>query len=216
MLNRFNPYTKKRSSSPIINRRSIETPSTESLEATLPPSLKKYITGTKTVTSTTKIVKEQKVLSTGSLENIVEPSDKKYETGVRSAPAGTKIVSDNIINDFHQEILQYSARYVKKHIDWWSEEENSITLANTLLDYGTEGPDENNFEVIVNGIHSPAIYTIKQDGNNIVVNFTERLFSFDGLQKENVIIIGKLLDIALITQQNDIVITDEDGEPLIL
>ena len=78
--------------------------------------------------------------------------------------------------------------------------------------------DPENFEIIINGIHSPGIYNVEQIGNDVVVTFKERLFSYDGLQKENVIIIGKLLDIALLTEQlsNTIVITDENDERTLL
>jgi hypothetical protein len=170
--------------------------STSSLENILPPSAQKYITGTKTLSIGNKIVNIQKEISTGSLETITPPSETKYLASTKSSPIEKTIISTkNIIDDFHQEILEYSARYIKRHISFWDADKNTITVANVLLDYGTEGPTADNFEVIINGIHSPTIYTVKQNGNDIVISFSERLFSYDGLQIENIIVIGKLLDL---------------------
>lgn len=193
---------------------------TGSLSSITPPAKTKFVPGIRQYNGGSKVVKQEKEISTGSLENLQPPVKKFTETGIKENPTPiTYIPNINTLNNFDQEIFEYSARYIQKHIDWWNEEENSITLANTLLDYGTEGPGPENFEVIINGIHSPLIYDVKQDGINVIVTFNERLFSYDGLEKENVIIIGKLLDIALLTERltdNSVVITDENGQALIL
>ena len=216
MLSRFSSHIRKKPITISVERRNTETLSTSSLEAILPPSVIKYVTATKSFVSPTKIVKEQKTLSTGSLESISAPSENKYITATKSAPSETTFISNkNIIDAFHQEILQYSAKYIKRNIDLYDAEQKTMTLVNTLLDYGTEIPTAENFEIIINGIHSPGVYTIKQNGYNVVITFNETLFSFDGLQTENVIVIGKLLDVALLTEE-DTIITDETGQALIL
>lgn len=219
MLNRYSPYSKKYNQTKIY--KSIQTSDiTGSLSVIIQPSDKKYITGTKKSIFTTEVVNKESIKNndvTGSLENVLEPSDKKYTTGIKTNPVGILIVNTDVIgSDFDNEILEYSARYIKVNATKFIPEENIIVIENTLLDYGTEGINPENFEVIINGLHSPQIYTVKQDANNVLIQFRERLFSYDGLEKENVIVIGKLLEIGLEIESDEVGLTDENGEPLIL
>ena len=82
----------------------------------------------------------------------------KFGGRTRSNPNPTKLVNNKTkISDFYQEILENSARYNQRIIDEFDNNTNTLTIYNVTLDYGTEGASPNNFEVLVFGLHIPAI-----------------------------------------------------------
>ena len=86
----------------------------------------------------------------------------KFNSHTRSNPNPTKISNNkNTINDFYLEILQNSARYIRKGINEFDNTLNTLTIYNTQLDYGTEGANPDNFELMVFGLHIPGDFTIK-------------------------------------------------------
>ncbi len=99
---------------------------------------------------------------TGSLLNINLPSTSSYQSNVKSNPNPTKLVNNKSkIEEFHNEILQFSGRTMKKGIDSYSTEGfGKLIINNIKLDYGTEGVSPDNFEVLVAGLHLPGDYIV--------------------------------------------------------
>ena len=153
---------------------------------------------------------------TGSLENIQIPSENTFNSNVRSNPTPTKLINNKgKIKDFHTEILQFGARYIERTIDTFDSVENTLTLYNTALDYGTEGATPDNFEVIVNGLHLPGIFTINQIGNNVVIKLLEDFIDYEIMSTTNIYVIGKLVDIVLDTEDYFDLRTENDENIII-
>lgn len=153
---------------------------------------------------------------TGSLQNVEAPTTNKFNSNTRSNPNPIKLVNNkSTISNFHQEILEHSARYISRQIDEFDNTENTLTIYNVSLDYGTEGPSSDNFEVLVYGLHIPGDYTITQIGNNVVVKLNDEYIDFDNVTINDIYVIGKLVDIP-IAAENDIILSTENGLDLIV
>jgi hypothetical protein len=153
---------------------------------------------------------------TGSLLNIETPTTNKFQSNTKSNPNPTKLVNNkNKINNFYTEILQNSARYVNRRIDIFDNIENTLTIYNSFLDYGTEGANPDNFEVLVHGLHIPGDYTIKEVENNVVITLNDEYIDFDSITINDIYVIGKLVDIPIATEDNSIIIT-ESGLDIII
>ncbi len=153
---------------------------------------------------------------TGSLQNIEAPTTNKFNSKTRSNPNPIKLVNNkSTISNFHQEILEHSARYVSRQIDEFSNSENTLTIYNVSLDYGTEGPSSDNFEVLVYGLHIPGDYTITQIGNNVVVKLNDEYIDFDNVTINDIYVIGKLVDVP-IAAENDTILSTENDLDLII
>lgn len=128
---------------------------------------------------------------TGSLENIEAPTTR-FNSNTKSNPNPTKFVNNkNTISDFHQEILEHSAKTISKQIDTWDNILNTLTIYSSSLDYGTEGASSDNFEILVYGLHIPGDYTIKEVGNNVVITLGGEYIDFDNITSDNIYVIGK-------------------------
>ena len=153
---------------------------------------------------------------TGSLLNIEIPNATKFQSKTKSNPNPTKLINNKTtIYNFHQEILQNSARYNQRTIDEFDNIENTLTILNVVLDYGTEGASPENFEVLVYGLHIPGDYTIKEIGNDVVIKLNDRYIDFDNVTIDDIYVIGKLVDIELDTE-DDIDILTENDENIII
>ncbi len=140
----------------------------------------------------------------------------KFNSNTRSNPNPTKLVNNKTkISSFYQEILEHSARYISRQVDIFDNTENTLTIYNVSLDYGTEGPSSDNFEVLVYGLHIPGDYTITQIGNNVVVKLNDEYIDFDNVTINDIYVIGKLVDIP-IAAENDIILSTENGLDLIV
>jgi len=129
---------------------------------------------------------------TGSLLNIEIPTNTTFQSHTRSNPNPIKLVNNkNIINDFHLEILQNSARYISKQVDEFNNTLNTLTIHNVSLDYGTEGASPENFEILVYGLHIPGDYTIKEINNNVVITLGNDYIDFDNVTVNDIYVIGK-------------------------
>ena len=119
----------------------------------------------------------------------------KYNSKVRRKPTNqnnTKVVNNkNTINNFYEEILQQSARNISKQIDGFNNDLNTLTILNVSLDYGTEGADADNFQILVYGLHIPGDYTIKEVGDNVVITLNDRYIDFDNVTINDIYVIGK-------------------------
>jgi hypothetical protein len=130
---------------------------------------------------------------TGSLLNIEIPTNSKFESKTRSNANPIKVVNNKTtISDFHQEILEHSARYVQRNVDAFDNNTNTLTIYSASLDYGTEGASPNNFEILVFGLHIPGNYTIKEVGNNIVITLNEEYIDYDNVTINDIYVMGKL------------------------
>ena len=130
---------------------------------------------------------------TGSLQNIVIPTNTKFQSKTKSNPNPIKVVNNKTtISDFHQEILEHSARYVQRNVDEFDNNTNTLTIYSASLDYGTEGASPNNFEVLVFGLHIPGNYTIKEVGNNVVITLNEQYIDYDNVTINDIYVMGKL------------------------
>jgi hypothetical protein len=153
---------------------------------------------------------------TGSLQNIELPTTNKFNSNTRSNPNSIKLVNNKSnISNFYQEILEHSARYVSRQIDAFDNIENTLTIYDVSLDYGTEGASSDNFEVLVYGLHIPGDYTIKEAGNNVVITLNDEYIDFDSVTINDIYVIGKLLEIPIATENDSIIIT-EDGLDIIM
>jgi hypothetical protein len=153
---------------------------------------------------------------TGSLLNIEIPTNTKFQSKTKTNPNPIKLVNNKTtIYNFHQEILQNSARYNQRVIDEFDNNANTLTIYNVTLDYGTEGASPNNFEVLVFGLHIPGNYTIKEVGNDVVITLNEEYIDYDNVTINDIYVMGKLVDIELDTE-NDIDILTENDENIII
>jgi len=163
---------------------------------------------------------------TGSLQNIEIPTNTKFQSKTRSNPNPIKLVNSKTkIYDFHQEILQHSARIKRIVADELhatiTNSENSalhtLVIYNKLLDYGTETPSPDNFEVLENGLHVPGFFDIEQVGNNIVVTFTSiYLINLDAPPAQ-FSVVGRMVDVNLATEISyDLIIDTEDNNDIII
>lgn len=153
---------------------------------------------------------------TGSLLNVDLPTTKSFQSQTKQNPNTIKLVNNkNTILDFHQEILEHSARYVSRVIDEFDNIKNTLTIKDVWLDYGTEGASADNFEILVYGLHIPGDYTVVQSENNVVITLNDEYIDFDNVTKNDIYVIGKLKDIPIGTE-TDIIISSENNEELIL
>lgn len=129
---------------------------------------------------------------TGSLLNIDTPTTRSFQSHTRSNPNPTKISNNkNTISDFHLEILQNSVRYISKNVDSFDNILNTLTINDTLLDYGTEGASPENFEILVFGLQIPGDYTIKEINGNVVITLGSDYIDFDNVTLNDIYVIGK-------------------------
>ena len=153
---------------------------------------------------------------TGSLQNIEIPNNTKFESKTRSNPNPIKLINNKSkIDDFHSELLDYSARKAERYVDGFDNIANTLTINNVVLDYGTEGASPNNFEILVYGLHIPGNFTIKEVGNNVVITLNEQYIDFDNVTINDIYVMGKLKDIPIGTEL-DIVLSTENDEEIIL
>jgi hypothetical protein len=153
---------------------------------------------------------------TGSLQNIQQPTTNKFNSKSRSNINSIKLVNNkSTISNFYQEILQHSARIIERQIDAFDNSENTLTIYNVTLDYGTEGASSDNFEVLVFGLHIPGDYTITQIGNNVVIKLNDLYIDFDNVTIDDIYVIGKLVEIPIATENDSIIIT-ESGLDIII
>ena len=153
---------------------------------------------------------------TGSLLNIEIPTNTKFESKTRSNSNPIKIANNKSkIDNFHLELLNYSARKDARYIDGFDNLANTLTINNVVLDYGTEGASPNNFEILVYGLHIPGNFTIKEVGNNVVITLNEQYIDFDNVTINDIYVMGKLKDIPIGTEL-DIVLSTENDEEIIL
>jgi hypothetical protein len=153
---------------------------------------------------------------TGSLLNIDIPTNTKFNTNTKSNPNPTKLVNNkNKISDFYNEILQFGGRNIRKSVDAFNNSENTLTVYNTALDYGTEGASPENFEVLVFGLHIPGDYTITQIENNVIVKLNDRYIDFDSVTIDDIYVIGKFVDIPIAAENNIVLSTENDLDLII-
>jgi hypothetical protein len=141
----------------------------------------------------------------------------KFNSNTKSNPNSIKVVNNKTtISDFYQEILENSARYVKRSVDSFNNDGfGTLTILNVTLDYGTEGASPNNFEVLVFGLHIPGNYKIEEVGNNVVITLNEQYIDYDNVTINDIYVMGKLKDIPIGTEL-DIVLSTENDEEIIL
>jgi hypothetical protein len=141
----------------------------------------------------------------------------KFGGRTRSNANPIKLVNNKTtISDFYQEILENSARYVKRSVDSFNNDGfGTLTILNAQLDYGTEGASADNFEILVFGLHIPGDYSVKEVGNNVVITLNDEYIDFDNVTLNDIYVIGKLKDIPIGTEL-DIVLSTENDEEIIL
>jgi hypothetical protein len=153
---------------------------------------------------------------TSSLLNIELPSSQSFQSHIRSNPNPIKLVNNtNNINEFHNQIFEYSARYTKRVINEFDSILNTLTIKNVLLDYGTEDVTPENFEILLFGLHIPGDFIVNQIGTNVVITLNDEYIDFDNTTTTDIYVYGKFVDIILDTE-NSIDLATEDGEILII
>ena len=141
----------------------------------------------------------------------------KFNSNTRSNPNQIKVVNNKTtISSFYQEILQHSAKQIQRKIDEFHNTGfGTLTIYNVRTDYGTEGASPDNFEVLVYGLHIPGDYTITEVGNNVVVTLLNGYIDFDNVTIDDIYVIGKFVEIPIVTEDN-FNITTEDGLDIII
>ena len=141
----------------------------------------------------------------------------KFNSNTKSNPNPIKVVNNKTtISDFYQEILENSARYVKRSVDSFNNDGfGTLTILNAQLDYGTEGASADNFELLVYGLHIPGNYKIEEVGNNVVITLNGEYIDFDNVTLNDIYVMGKLKDIVIGTEF-DIILSTENDEEIIL
>lgn len=119
---------------------------------------------------------------------------KQFNSTTKTNVNPIKVVNNkNKVLGFYNEILQFSARSVRKQVDLFDNDGfGTLTILNVALDYGTEGASSDNFEVLVYGLHIPGDYTIKEVGNDVVVTLNSNYIDFDSVTIDDIYVIGKL------------------------
>jgi hypothetical protein len=134
------------------------------------------------------------------LESIAEAEYAEHNTGIqktssktRTNPNQTQITNNSgKIRNFHEEILQFGARYIKKRIDSFDNTGfGLLRINNVVLDYGLEGATPDNFEVLVYGLHIPGDFHIEQWGNDVVIELHDTYIDFDSTTIDDIYVIGK-------------------------
>lgn len=134
---------------------------------------------------------------TGSLALVDLPIDKQYDSFVRNSDYQTNVINNKPnIEEFHNQILQYSARYVKKVISGFDSGSQQFYISSSVLDYGTTEPTSDNFEIMVDGLHIPDIYKVEQSGSSVVIQILETgVIDWDLLDNnDRVVVYGKFLN----------------------
>lgn len=153
---------------------------------------------------------------TSSLLNIELPSSQSFQSQTRSNANPIKLVNNtNTINDFHAQIFDYSARYVKRVVNEIDSENNTLIIYNTLIDYGTEDVSYQNFEIFVFGLGIPTDFTVKQVGLNIEIKLNNTYIDFDTTTVSDIYVYGKFVSI-IVDTEDSINLSTEDGEVIIL
>jgi len=134
---------------------------------------------------------------TGSLSLVDVPIDRQYNSFVRNSDYQTNVINNKPnIEEFHNQILQYSARYVKKIISGFDSGSQQFYISSSILDYGTTEPTSDNFEIMVDGLHIPDIYKVEQSGSSVVIQILETgVVDWDLLDSnDRVVVYGKFLN----------------------
>jgi hypothetical protein len=133
---------------------------------------------------------------TGSLSLVDVPIDRQYDSFVRNSDYQTNVINNKPnIEEFHNQILQYSARYVKKIISGFDSGSQQFYISSSILDYGTTEPTSDNFEIMVDGLHIPDIYKVEQSGSSVVIQILETgVVDWDLIDNDRVVVYGKFLN----------------------
>ena len=118
----------------------------------------------------------------------------KFNSNTKSNPNPIKVVNNKTtISDFYQEILENSARYVKRSVDSFNNDGfGTLTILNAQLDYGTEGASADNFELLVYGLNIPGDYSVKEVGSDVVITLNGEYIDFDNVTLNDIYVMGKL------------------------
>lgn len=135
----------------------------------------------------------------------------RYNSNTRKKPNSVKVVNNkNKINNFYQEILEHSAKYIKVNINEFDNIKNTLTIKNMRTDYGTQGPSPNNFEVIVFGLNIPGNFKVEDVSGNVVITLFEEYIDFDNTDVSDIYVIGKLVEIPVTDEFGNILSTEND------
>jgi len=118
----------------------------------------------------------------------------KFNSNTKSNPNPIKVVNNKTtISDFYQEILENSARYVKRSVDSFNNDGfGTLTILNAQLDYGTEGASADNFELLVYGLNIPGDYSVKEVGSDVVITLNGEYIDFGDVTLNDIYVMGKL------------------------
>jgi hypothetical protein len=196
MLNRFNPYSRQRKISTLVNTKSQENSDlTGSLLNIEIPSETTFVSNTRKSFKSSLVNKTNLTETdiTGSLIEITEPT-KMVNSNLRESPKTPSIVnSDKIVNDFRESILKYSARSIEKQITGFNSNANQLFISGTIIDYGTEAVSDKDFQIYYNGVRLPDIFMVEQINNDIIITLNEEHIEYETLSLSEIKVIGKFI-----------------------
>lgn len=140
----------------------------------------------------------------------------RFNSYSRKKPAVAKVVNNkNKINNFYQEILEHSAKYIKVNVNEYNNINNTLTIKNMRTDYGTEGASPNNFEVVVFGLNIPGNFKVEDINGDVVVTLFDEYIDFDNTDVSDIYVIGKLVEIPVTDELGNILSTENDLDIII-
>jgi hypothetical protein len=201
MLNKFNSYSRKLNRVvPKINLNNLTNLDlTGSINLIEIPTEQSYESNYKKNPFTFNVTNTKNTIVdvTGSLSLVDVPIDRQYDSFVRNSDYQTNVINNKPnIEEFHNQILQYSARYVKKVISGFDSGSQQFYISSSILDYGTTEPTSDNFEIMVDGLHIPDIYKVEQSGSSVVIQLLKTgVVDWDLLDSnDRVVVYGKFLN----------------------
>jgi hypothetical protein len=140
----------------------------------------------------------------------------RFNSYNRKKPTSQKVVNNkNKINNFYQEILEHSAKYIKVNVNEFDNINNTLTIKNMRTDYGTEGVSPNNFEVIVFGLNIPGNFKVEDVNGDVVVTLFDEYIDFDNTDISDIYVIGKLVEITMTDELGNVLSTENDLDIII-
>jgi hypothetical protein len=131
---------------------------------------------------------------TGSILNIEYTDGLKFDANTRQKPISKNIINNNTkIANFHKEILKYSINGIPKKIDSFDANNNTLTLLNTKLKYGTDGTTTDDFEILVYGLHIPTNYSITELNDDIIIKLNADYIDYSEVTIDDIYVVGKFL-----------------------
>ena len=144
---------------------------------------------------------------------------RRYSSNTKKSGLQSQRIYNNKskIKAFHDEILQHSGMQIRYGIDEIDIPNNKFIIYNLYLDYGTQEPASDNFELLIYGLQIAGGYSVKQVGDNIEIILKETYIDFENVLTTDIYVIGKFTECGIaLEDDNSELLTTENDEYIIL